>query len=76
MKKVGASLPSIVLLRGAGWGYQRSLWNLGVQGREEILLPDFWGHGQSHIIEVITNTFEAHRPVQNNAINKGRHKAN
>lgn len=43
---------------------------------EEIPLPDCWGLAQSHIIEVITNTLEAHRPVLNNVINKGRHKAN
>lgn len=75
---VSSGKPSALCVpaKGAGWACKRGRWNLGVQGREEILLPDYWVHGQSHIIVVITNTFEAHRPVQNNVINKGRHKAN
>ena len=76
-KKVETSLPSRVWQKGTGWACKRgSPWNLGVQGREEILFPDCRFRGQSHIIAVITNTFEAHRPVLNNVINKRRHKAN
>lgn len=44
--------------------------------REEITLPVYWVPGRSHVIVVITNTFEAHRPTQNNVIYKERHKMN
>lgn len=44
--------------------------------REEITLPVYWVPGHSHIIVAITNTFEAHRPMQNNVIYKERHKMN
>jgi hypothetical protein len=44
--------------------------------RKEITLPVYWVPGHSHIILAITNTFEAHRPTQNNVIYKERHKIN
>ena len=74
----GNLTPLQSLAKGNSLGLQKrgSPWNLGVQEREEILFPDCRFRGQSHIIAVITNTFEAHRPVLNNVINKRRHKAN
>lgn len=44
--------------------------------REEITLPGSWVPGHSHIIVATTNTFEAHRPTQNNVTYKERRKMN